>query len=143
MADALKTYVLDSFALFAYIQAENAGPVVQGLLENARDNQLMLALSMINLGEVYYVIYREKGEVRAEEILKDLRELPIQLYAATDERVLAAARIKANHPVSYADAFAAGLAQELGATLVTGDPEFKSVESMVDLFWLQNKSSKP
>lgn len=143
MAEPKKIFVLDSYALFAHFQAESAGAVVQELLEMARDNQTVLALSMINLGEVYYIIFREQGEARAEEILKDMRELPIRLYPATDERVLAAARIKAKHSVSYADAFATGLAQELDATLVTGDPEFKSVESFVQLMWLQNKSSIP
>ncbi len=52
---------------------------------------------------------------------------------------MAAARIKAEHPLSYADAFAAALAQELGASLVMGDPEFKTVESTVNVMWLNRQ----
>jgi ribonuclease VapC len=47
-----------------------------------------------------------------------------------------AAHIKARHPVSYADAFAVALAQEYGATVVTGDPEVRAVESLINVDWL-------
>jgi len=50
--------------------------------------------------------------------------------------VIPAAQIKTQYPISYADAFAVALAQELNAIIVTGDPEFKQVESIVTLFWL-------
>ena len=52
------------------------------------------------------------------------------------ERVLSAARIKGKFPISYADAFAVALAQEMSATLITGDPEFKRVQSLVKIIWL-------
>ena len=44
--------------------------------------------------------------------------------------------MKANHRISYADAFAAALAQEYGATVVTGDPEFRSLGEKVSVEWL-------
>lgn len=91
---------------------------------------------MINVGEIYYILHRERGADQAEAALSDLRALPITLYAATDERIVAAARLKAQHPISYADAFAATLAQELKALLATGDPEFKAVEPQVGVMWL-------
>jgi ribonuclease VapC len=120
--------------MLAYFEAEAGGAAVRVLLEAARDRQA--ALSMINVGELYYILHRERGVDQAEAALGDLRALPITLYAATDERIVAAARLKAQHPVSYADAFAATLAQELNALLVTGDPEFKAVERQVGVMWL-------
>jgi predicted nucleic acid-binding protein len=129
-------YVLDSFAMLAYFEAEAGGAAVRVLLEAARDRKATLGMSMINVGELYYILYRERGVDQAEVALSDLRALPITLYAATDERIVAAARLKAQHPVSYADAFAATLAQELNALLVTGDPEFKAVEPQVGVMWL-------
>lgn len=129
-------YVLDSFAMLAYFEAEAGGAVVRTQLEAARDRQAALSMSMINVGELYYILHRERGVDQAEAALNDLRALPITLYAATDERIVAAARLKAQHPISYADAFAATLAQELNALLVTGDPEFKAVESQVGVMWL-------
>lgn len=82
---------------------------------------------------------RHKGAGWAESLPKDLHELPIILCQATEERIIAAARLKAEHPISYADAFAGALAQELDATLVTGDPEFKSLEPDVTVMWLPTK----
>ena len=139
MAEPASVYVLDSFALLAYFQAESGGPAVLALVEAARDQQAGLHLSLINAGEMYYLVHRQKGRERAETLLRDLRELPILLEPVSEERVWAAARLKAAHAMSYSDAFAAALAQELNATLVTGDLEFKSVEGIVRILWLARK----
>ena len=106
------------------------------LLEAARDQTATLYLSLINAGELYYILHRQRGAAAAQAMLENLREIPILLANATEERIFAAARLKATHRISYAYAFAAALAQELGATLVTGDPEFKAVEPSVALMWL-------
>ena len=129
-------YVLDSFAILAYFQAEPGGTKVKELLKQAKAGDTVTSLSLINLGEVIYNTGRKLGDDRAMEILYDIMLLPIQLAEVTMARVLAAAQIKTLYPISYADAFAVGLAQELNATIVTGDPEFKQVESIVTLFWL-------
>ncbi len=129
-------YVLDSFAILAYFQAEPGGTKVKELLKQAKAEDAVTSLSLINLGEVIYNTGRKLGDDRAREILDDIMLLPIQLAEVTMARVLAAAQIKTQYPISYADAFAVALAQELNATIVTGDPEFKQVESIVTLFWL-------
>ena len=49
---------------------------------------------------------------------------------------LQAARYKAFHRISYADAFAAALARIRQAHLVTGDREFKHVEREVKITWI-------
>lgn len=139
MAEKIPHYVLDSFALLAHFQAEASGPQVRALLESATGAQAVLQVSLINVGEMFYIMRREQGVNHAEEMLRDLRTLPIDFAPATEERILAAARFKATYPLSYADAFAVALAQELGATLVTGDPEFRAVESTVNILWLTNK----
>lgn len=129
-------YVLDSFAILAYFQAEPGGIKVKELLKQAKAGDTMTYLSLINLGEVIYNTGRKLGNDRAKEILDDIMLLPIQLAEVTISRVLAAAQIKTQYPISYADAFAVALAQELKATIVTGDPEFKQVEFIVTLLWL-------
>lgn len=68
--------------------------------------------------------------------MRDIRRLPILLSGVNEQRVLAAAHIKAHYPLSYADALAVALAQELDARVVTGDSEFKAVESLVPVLWL-------
>jgi predicted nucleic acid-binding protein len=82
-------------------------------------------MSWINLGEVYYTVHRAAGEKEAETTLAMLRPM-VTLDAASPERVLAAARIKAAHPLAYADAFAIATASAHGAVLLTGDPEITS-----------------
>jgi ribonuclease VapC len=129
-------YVLDSYALLAYFQAEPGGLRVKDLLKQAKAGNIRTFLSLINLGEIIYIIRRKLGDDRSMHTLQDVRRLPIQLGEVTMERVLAAAHLKAHYSVSYADAFAIALAQELNATVVTGDPEFKKVESLVSLLWL-------
>ena len=79
-------------------------------------------MSWINLGEVYYTIHRTVGAAEAEATIGVLRPL-LALDTATAERVMAAARIKAQHPLAYADAFAVATAAAHGAVLLTGDPE--------------------
>jgi hypothetical protein len=45
------------------------------------------------------------------------------------------------HAVAYADAFAAALAQESAATLVTGDPEFEILGDVLTIQWLPQRGS--
>ena len=54
--------------------------------------------------------------------MRDLQDV-VTAELPTARRVLAAARIKSDYTMAYADAFAAATAQGHGATLWTGDPE--------------------
>jgi len=129
-------FVLDSYSLLAYFQGEPSALKVKEILRLAQDKDAAVFLSLINLGEIIYVIGRKQGWDNAVEIQKKVLMLPIQMGEVTMERVLSAARIKATCPISYADTFAVALAQEMHATVITGDPEFRRVESMVKVFWL-------
>ncbi len=130
-------YVLDTFAILAYFLAEPGGEKVKELLRRAENGEISLAMSFINVGEAFYVLSREQGRAKAQSLLEDLRSLSIQFFDATEDRILAAAWLKAEYQISYADAFAASLAQELGASLVTGDPEFKNIKDELSVFWLE------
>jgi len=46
-----------------------------------------------------------------------------------------ASEIKAQHALSYADAFCVAVAQIYKGTIVTGDPEFKLVEKDIPILW--------
>ena len=65
-----------------------------------------------------------------------LSGLPIRRAPNDFEQVIAAARLKAEYPLSYADCFVVATAVREGAIVLTGDPEFKSVESVVPIEWL-------
>jgi predicted nucleic acid-binding protein len=126
-------YVLDSYALLAYLAAERGGDRVREVLSQAIDGNSAVYCSVINLGEVAYIVERERGFARAPETLGLIDQLPIQVLPASRETVLAAAHIKAGHALSYADAFAVAAAQELDAVILTGDPEFDDVKEIVSV----------
>jgi ribonuclease VapC len=129
-------YVLDSYAVLAFFQGEAGGRDVQSILQASKDDKTRVMMSLINLGEVFYTVARRRGDAAAAELLNDVLTLPIHLEETPLDRVLAAAEIKARHAISYADAFVAALASEKKATVVTGDPEFRRVEAMVDVHWI-------
>ena len=109
--------VLDSWAVLRWINAiEPAQRAVRQALRNGA------AMSWINVGEVAYIVEREAGRAVADVTVSQLRA-KVTLLDATPRRVLAAARVKASHPMSLAAAFAVAAALELGVPLPTGDPE--------------------
>ncbi len=132
-----KTYVLDSNALFALLQNEEGQRIVADLIEVADKEQAQLFLSLINWGEILYIVEREQGRHLAQLVMNDIGKLPILFCGVDQDRIAAAAHIKARYPIAYADAFAVALAQEIEAPVVTGDPEFKKVESLVDVLWIR------
>jgi predicted nucleic acid-binding protein len=112
------TFALDSWAILRLLEgAEPAAGRVEQVL--AEDRPVM---SWINLGEVFYIVRRDRGDDEAHEVVRDLR-LRLDLDLPSEHRVLTAAAIKADHPMAYADAFAAATAIAHDVTLLTGDPE--------------------
>ena len=131
MGAKASAYVLDSFAVLAYLAAEAGMPRVREVLRDASAGRCSVYLSLINLGEVAYIVERERGLARAQETLGLVDQLPIQILPASREVVLAAAHVKAEYPMAYADAFAVVAAQNLDAVILTGDPEFDAVKDLV------------
>ena len=132
----MNVYVLDSFAMLTLLQLEPGADQVTALLREAEQGMSRVLMSLISLGEVVYIIERRWGEARLRSFLAYVNAAPIEVSPVDQDRVFAAAHIKAHHPISYADAFAVALAQELEATVFTGDPEFRSVEGLVPVQWL-------
>ena len=129
--------VLDSWALLAFFKDEPAGAAVEALIHKAAEGKLRLYLCVVNWGEVYYGMWRAGGEAVADAVAADLSRLPLELVDADLTLTRQAARFKATHKMSYADAFAAALAKERKAELVTGDPEFKALEKEIKIHWLK------
>ena len=127
-------FVLDSWAVLALLQKKNpAAERVAELMRKAGQNEVQLAMSLINLGEVYYIFGRKNGVQAAEEILTTIQKLPIQILPAAEHSVITAARYKMNNFIAYADAFAVAAAKKLDAVLLTGDPELLSLAQVVQI----------
>ena len=123
-----RRYVLDANALISLLENRNtAAARVRHLLEQAFRNDLPVLLSAVNWGEVFYIVWRLHGEALARDAELRLRQLPVAVIPADLDRATRAAALKQKHNLGYADAFAAELAIERGAWLVTADQEFSKV----------------
>ena len=135
----MATKVLDSWALIAFFEDEPAAEQVEKLLAQAAADKHKLLLSVVNWGEIYYNTMRKVSQEAAEQKAREIAGLTIELVPVeTDLHLVRQAAIyKATKKLAYADAFAAALAKIRNAELVTGDPEFKEIESEIKIGWLR------
>ena len=131
-----KALVLDSWAVLAYLGGEAAGQEVADLITDAHENHIPMHMSVINAGEVWYILAREISEAQADAALADLTGLGVEIINVDWPLARMAGTFKARHRMSYADCFAAALAKDRKGDLVTGDKEFKQVEGEVSIRWL-------
>ncbi|MEO8353671.1 MAG: PIN domain-containing protein [Chthoniobacteraceae bacterium] len=129
--------VLDSFALIAYFRGEPSAAAVRDLLQQAVSRDTPALMSEVNYAEVKYQLLRKKGAAAWAQAAAMLTTLPIEFHPATRALADVAADFKARYKLSLADAFAAALAKERKAELITGDPEFKALEKEIKIGWLR------
>jgi len=132
----VKTRVLDSWAILEWMSGRQpARGCIAKLLADATEGQTRLLMSAINVGEVYYVLCKNQSEDLAESWRESSRTLPATIEVPTADDIWHAASLKGRFPISYADGFAAALAQKHNCPLVTGDPEFRRVDRL-ELDWI-------
>ena len=129
-------YILDSYAMIAHFEDEAGGEQVRKVLKEAHAGKTTLYMSVINIGEIYYNTYRERGREKADEAVFMMRQLPVTIVNADMEITMEAAGLKSVHAVAYADCFAAALGIRKKATVITGDPEFKRFGKVVKVKWI-------
>jgi predicted nucleic acid-binding protein len=129
--------VLDSFALIAYFRDESGAGTMEDMLVIAGKKDNPLLMTDVNYAEVKYSIVKKDGAAAWAEAAKVLQGLPIDFHSTTSALADNAADFKARFKLSMADAFAAALAKETKAELVTGDPEFKALEGEIKIHWLK------
>jgi predicted nucleic acid-binding protein len=128
--------VLDAHALMVYLEREDGFARVKHALTAALSQDESLPMTVVNAGEVLYIVRRERGADKAAETETIIRSLPISLIDVDLALTREAARLKAGGGLSYADCFAAALARQLQRPLLTGDPEFQSVAGEIQIEWL-------
>lgn len=132
--DVKNRILLDSFALLAFLKKEDGYKKVIDLLSTDETHLLM---NDINIGETFYILARERGVKKAEYFLEViLPALAVTNIGNSLQEVIEAAKIKAKHPISYADCFVVATAIKEKAAIITGDPAFKHVENIVTVDWL-------
>lgn len=131
-----KDKVLDSWALLAYFEGEHAGQKVRDILKEAAEQGRELYLSVVNWGEILYIIERRSGKDKRDEIAHLMNQMHLKIIDAGQDITRQAAAYKAKGGISYADCFAAALAKLKKAELLTGDKEFKEIENDVRILWI-------
>lgn len=122
--------VLDTSAFLALMEKEDGADIVRECIADAIDGQTVLHGSFVSRTEVEYISIQKRGEAIAEQRLANLELLPIQWHHSDDALCSAAAKLKAAHKISFADAFVAALALRLDATLLHKDPEFVALSEV-------------
>jgi len=132
-----RRYVLDANALVGLFEDRyGIAEKVERLLRAAALEDAPLWMSAVNWGEVFYTEWRTRGEVQAWQAETAVQEMPIAIVSVDRERATRAAALKQKHGLGYADAFAAELAIERNAWLVTADPEFAKIGKALSLYTL-------
>lgn len=128
----MKRIVFDSFAFIALFRDEPGRDFVKDLLVKMSNDEIEGYITTINIGEIYYMICRKSNAKAADMAMAALKQFPLHIVDADLKLTMEAAAIKANHSLSYADAFAAALTINKKATLITGDREFDNLVGEVN-----------
>jgi len=129
--------VLDSHALLTYLQKEPGYEKVKDILSAAAESDKRCLMTVVNWGEVFYIILRAHGPAKADEIARVIATFPLTVIDVDMDLARQAAVFKATARIAYADCFAAGLAKLKHAELVTGDDEFKRLEKDIEIQWIK------
>ena len=125
--------VFDTEALLAFYLGEPSGKEVEKRLVKMSKGELRGYLSIVNLTELYYILYRRSPDL-AEEKERNLRGYGLEIVPVDDNGLWKeAAKTKGVHPLSLADAFAVATSKVKGANLLVGrDSEFDGVDVAIE-----------
>ncbi|ABO50936.1 PilT protein domain protein [Desulforamulus reducens MI-1] len=134
----MESYVFDTYAVLGYFLDEPSAETIAGILELAKNNQIRLYMSWINVGEVYYIIQRRYDRKIAIELVENIKAWPIELIKVSHEQVIVAGDIKAKYPMSLGDSYVAALTIQVRGVLLTADKEFQQLENrIIKIKWLR------
>ena len=131
-----RAIVLDSWAVIAYLGDEDAAAKVADVIADAHEERISLLMTVVNAGEVWYIVARQTSAADADASIKQLLGLGIEFVDADWSLAKDAGYFKSKNKMSLADAFAAALAKQRKAHLATGDPEFREIEKEITISWL-------
>jgi ribonuclease VapC len=128
--------ILDSWAIMSFFENERSAADVAEIIADANEAGIPLLMSVVNAGEIWYILARRASAPGADQGISSLRSAGVEFVDADWTLAREAGRIKSENKMSFADAFAAALARLRKAQLVTGDREFKQIEGEIDIRWL-------
>ena len=132
----MKTTVLDASALLAMFFGEPGMADVRDLFHKAAEADRPVFISAVNWAEVLYRMERKQGKAGYDTARQFEQTTPLEAVPVDRELAEIAAHLKNQYALGLADAFAAALATQKKAELVTADTEFKAVEKEIKIIWL-------
>jgi predicted nucleic acid-binding protein len=133
----MKPTVLDASAMLAMFFGQPGMEQMRDLFHKASEADRPVFISAVNWAEVLYKMERKHGKAGYETARQFERTTPLEAVPVSREQAESAAHLKNEHGLGLADAFAAALAKEKKAELITGDHEFKAVEKEIKINWLK------
>ena len=137
----MNKFINDACAIIAFFKGEKGCEKVTELLKQAETKETIIYMHSINVYEVYYDFYRAENKTKADEILKDIQEMPfIFVKDITNEIILYSAYFKAKYKMSLADSILLGQAKILDAKVISADRhEFEIVEKneIIKFNWIR------
>jgi len=118
----------DSEAILAFFLGEPGAELVKDNLEKVQKKEIEGYINILNLTEIYYILSRVSPKL-AEEKQRNLRLYGLKIVPINDNGLWReAGKIKCDHAMSIADAFAVATAQNLKTKLIVGsDKEFNNL----------------
>lgn len=137
-----KAIVLDSWAVMAFLQDEPAAEKVADTLADAQENGVPVGMTVVNAGEVWYIVARRTSAAEADRTLRLIEEIGVRLVDVDAGLTRIAAGYKVKGKISFADCYAAALAKQQRGVLLTGDGEFKQLEDEISIVWLEESGDE-
>jgi predicted nucleic acid-binding protein len=132
----MKKFVLDANALFDLVEAGPGFQKVEHLFQTAIQQHSWIVMSVLNWGELFYLLWQQRGEEAARRTMAGLSRLPLEIVPVDLAQAMKASELKAIHKVPYVDCIAAALAVLQRATLVTSDRDFEKLGRHFPVLWI-------
>jgi uncharacterized protein len=124
----MKSYLLDTKSVLAFLGNESGADSVEELLWKAVQDQRLVCLPVTSWGEVISAVWRSQGEHYADEVQKRLQQLPIELVPVDVAIAQAAVGLSAKQGLPYPDCLVIATAQQRKAVLVTTDKHLATLQ---------------
>ena len=128
-----RSLVLDTSAIFAYLEDEQGADTVRDALRAAERGECSIAICFVSLTELRYILIQERDSTSADLAVAIVKSWPVRWVHSDEELCRLAAEIKAIHRLSLADSFVAATAKLNAAALLHKDPEFDALDGEIRL----------
>ena len=112
-------YFFDSYALIE---------LLKGNPKYIKYGEKIVTITIFNLVEVSYSVFKENGEIKAKEIYNKFKEC---VHEVDEETMIEALKIKLEYKkrdLSYADCIGYSFAKKHNLIFLTGDKEFEDLK---------------